>query len=142
LRTIAIALECYYIDNSCYPPAADATGKWVIKSASGEHYNSGYVSWILTTPIAYLRDVPRDRFAPPSPLNGSEGYRYAATYSGYWILTSRGPDGDDDMVPEDYILSASGDITRYVSHFGPGRAVEYDPTNGVGSNGDIFRTGP
>ena len=57
-------------------------------------------------------------------------------------MTSAGPDRDQDMILEDYIRSASGDIRLYLTQFGAGAAVEYDPTNGLGSSGDVFRTGP
>lgn len=142
LRDIAVALETYYLDNSCYPLAVNAMGRPVIKPITDDYYTTGYIPGMLTTPIAFLTDIPVDRYAPMNSIGWSRGYRYAAKRWSYWILASRGPDNDDDMVVEDYILSASGDITHYVSHFGPGKAVEYDPTNGTRSSGDIFRTGP
>jgi len=141
LRLIGIALESYYTDNSYYPLAVDEMGQLAIYSASGESYSTGNVPWVLTTPIPYLKTFFSDPYGPSSDF--PNGFHYAVNpHDRYWILVSRGPDEDFDMIAEDYIFSASGDITRYLSHFGPGKAVEYDPTNGVGSSGDIFRTGP
>jgi hypothetical protein len=60
-------------------------------------------------------------------------YRYASNGRRY-IVFSAGPDGDDDATTETRMqYLETGDRTALA-------AVEYDPTNGVQSSGDIFLT--
>lgn len=92
-------------------------------------------------PDPILEGFLLDPYGPVSDF--PNGFHYAVNqHDRYWILASRGPDEDFDMVAENYILSARGDITLYLSHLGSGKAVVYDPTTGARSSGDIFRTGP
>ena len=96
---------------------------------------------MLTTPVDHQSSIPFDPFAPKRDSYWARTYRYATNGKTCWILTSLGEDKDADMVVEDYIRSASGDIRLYLFQFG-GPYVEYDPTNGTISDGDVFRTGP
>lgn len=43
LRDIAVALETYYLDNSCYPLAVNAMGRPVIKPITDDYYTTGYI---------------------------------------------------------------------------------------------------
>jgi len=144
IRNLAVALETYYMENNTYPPAVDGQGKIIPFSEDAYDLSSGYVPWLLTTPVAHNPSIPDDPFGPKGRQDPywSKTYRYAAKAKAYWIMTSAGPDLDQDMILEDYIRSASGDIRLYLTQFGEGTAVEYDPTNGLGSSGDVFRTGP
>lgn len=144
IRNQGVALETYYIENHSYPPAVDGQGKIIAFSEDSYNLSSGYVPWLLTTPVAHNPSIPDDPFGPKGRQDPywSKTYRCAVKAKEYWIMTSAGPDGDQDMILEDYIRSASGDIRLYLTQFGVGDAVEYDPTNGLGSSGDIFRTGP
>jgi len=94
-RTMGLALETYYIDNSVYPPEKTFPAS-------------------LTSPIAYTSAAPTDPFTQP-PKN--YGYRLEVVNDEErWVLWSWGPDGADN-----------------------GAAIEYDPTNGTTSRGDIVR---
>ncbi len=142
IRNLAVALEKYYIENNSYPPAVDGEGTIVPFSEDGLDLSWGHVPWLLTTPVGYQSSIPHDPFRPREGAGWSRTYRYATKAKEYWIMASAGPDLDQDMLLQGYIRSASGDITRYLTQYGKGTAVEYDPTNGVMSSGDVFRTGP
>ncbi len=135
MRLLAVALECYYIDNNTYPPAMDSRGNLVCNSQS---FSIGYTPWLLTTPTAYVESLPYD------PFNPGMYYHLGVNYLQVWIMTSHGPDHDQDMQDQPYVdpkLQGWGQIREYLSQYS-GTYVEYDPTNGTYSSGDIFRTGP
>lgn len=87
LRTIATAVESFYVDYRRYPERLEQ----------------------LTTPIAYLTATPIDQFNPSQNLiYRSEGQR--------WIAMSIGPDQHDDSYTISYDPSngtiSTGDIIR------------------------------
>jgi len=141
LRNLAVFLESYILDHEAYPPAVDGSGKMIL-SATGE-VSAGYVPWLLTTPSAYLGSLPSDPF-PDTNKEKTSTYRYATDGTTCWILSSNGPDKKSDADVADYPSPEGADCTweRFVSHFGIGKAIEYDPTNGDRSRGDIIRVGP
>ena len=141
LRSIAVGMEAYRVDNSKYPPFIR---------------NGQALIWIqrlvpLSTPIAYLTSIPRDPFQFGMPRNIQfapdiyQSYKYDGVecwpdaegwYNMYgrqnmgfkWEACGYGPDKDYD----DY--NWQGLI--------PGGVVNYDPTNGSISDGDIYYFGP
>lgn len=150
-RSLAVALESYFVDEAAYPVPSDPNGDSVspeLATASGFETR---IPVSLTTPIAYFRTRPEDSFVPDYPVQSRlfhyatmdyflavEGsadsflgfvlsaYEPAATTATYFVL-SQGPDRDRD--------SGSG-------HANPSGAVLYDPTNGTLSSGDIVYWGP
>jgi len=141
IRNLAVNLETYYIDHNSYPPAVDINGRIIPIGESAEDVSAGYVPWLLTTPIAYTSSLPTDPFY--RIRRGYGQYRYATNGSACWIMTSRGPDEDDDIAIKDYPSPGVGDcqFRKFMSQFG-GPAVEYDGTNGTTSSGDVVRVGP
>ncbi|MFH0792977.1 MAG: prepilin-type N-terminal cleavage/methylation domain-containing protein, partial [bacterium] len=151
LRTLTGALETYHVDNNAY--------LYFLRGGSGSLVNRVIVPMSLrlrplTTPIPYISTVPIDVFetvatSDGSPLTFFDTYDYAdvasfemlhnpkgagATSGGMWRLSSVGPDR---------IQSFGGDIAEIghdsiINTFG----VDYDPTNGSISAGDIVRVGP
>jgi type II secretion system protein G len=117
MRTLAVALEAYRVDEDQYPPSANPPS-WQPETQT----------WRLTTPVAYVTSIPRDTFAyrPSSMLLGGPfgvfgsylHYVDEAVLDQYWLLFSYGPDGDMEY----------GEL-------------HYDPTNGTVSDGDIYRSG-
>jgi hypothetical protein len=142
IRNLSAPLETYYIDQNSYPPAVDATGKPVRLGESGEGISSGFVPWMLTSPIAYATSIPADPFVRGGfyPVNT---FRYATNGISCWIMTSDGPDQDIDMPIAEFPAPATGNcnLRGFLSHFG-GTAIEYAGTNGTTSSGDIVRVGP
>ena len=131
VRTIATALEAYHADNHQYPAAAVGDEQLATPLDA------------LTAPVAYLSAVPADPFGP-APLDFNPdltmaGFNYkdrrttsvnmpADTYGPLWR----------SMPDKEYMVHSSGpnrvwDVTPY---------VEYDPTNGTISPGDICHFGP
>jgi hypothetical protein len=143
IRNLAVNLETYYIDHNTYPPAVDESGKVVPLGERGSKVSAGYTPWMLTTPIAYTAVLPTDPFHEAEG-GGNVLYRYATNGSDCWILTSHGPDGDMDIEIAEYPKPNEGrcDPKLFFSHFGVGNAIEYDPTNGTKSSGDVYRVGP
>ncbi|MFH0794905.1 MAG: prepilin-type N-terminal cleavage/methylation domain-containing protein [bacterium] len=112
--TILLGLEAYAVDHNSYPP--DMAG----------HALHKYVP--LTTPISYLTSAPQDPFNLPKPIY-DVGTGPADKESFYmYIIVSLGPDQRDDTERvRDYPLT--------VFH------LEYDPTNGIVSRGDLYTFG-
>ncbi|MFP4379327.1 MAG: type II secretion system protein [Candidatus Sumerlaeia bacterium] len=118
MRSMVTAIESYTVDHNRYPPAVNA----FIPPPEPTQ------TWRLTTPIAYITTIPKDRFFKPQAFGtpggpfgpGGEYIHYIGddTVTRYWLLWSYGPDQDMEF-----------------------QRVLYDPTNGTISDGDIYRSG-
>jgi type II secretory pathway pseudopilin PulG len=118
LRTMATAIESYYVDYVTYAPTDRISA--------------------LTTPIAYLTRLFEDPFStsggtfryysPPRPA--------APPYQPGWIVWSPGPDQQYDLTMEN--IGQAYDPRQPVL---PPLLSEltYDPTNGTTSRGDVWR---
>lgn len=131
----------------------------------------GYLPRSLTTPSAYLSKLPIDTFRIEEAEKSCDPFRktflysndmqntllYGSSQSGnysswcyallmgyktftsqrpsnaYWMINSPGPDGDRDHGQASYSSGATPS---------GGNPVQYDPTNGSISNGDLFMFGP
>jgi prepilin-type N-terminal cleavage/methylation domain-containing protein len=144
-RTAVTGLEAYRTDYDNYPPMNDVPG-WAPLPAAFHTRLPIY----LTTPVAYLTNLPHDAFmeqAPPAPLGVTEEQMKRLTYYNY-------PQYKDDG---NYYSATrhrhAGDFLLY--SWGPDRAANfsgspptgedgiytnYDPTNGTVSIGNIIRT--
>ncbi len=161
MRSLATAMESYYVDANTYPPN-DAGG-----ASSQFRLNKVFH---VTTPIAYMTSFPKDVFLPGSNVSGTaalDGYQYFNYQYRYdvapapwrsWgslvsgasgtfditgaVLKTWGPnagkpnppyntDGDEGFEWAAYGLEANLGI--------PGVDRIYDPTNGTISYGDIGR---
>ncbi len=138
MRTLATALESYYLEHESYPamqPIRPFSRKLkILIKAEGYHLNTietgrpGLAG--ITTPVAHCKELIPDPLAPEKTLP----YVYHTDEYG-WILISAGPDGDYDLNPvQDY----DGSIAQPSLHLLTGAAT-FDPTNGMRSNGDIWR---
>jgi prepilin-type N-terminal cleavage/methylation domain-containing protein len=150
LRVVASALEIYHMDNNAYLP--------FVRSGQGSLVNRVIVPMSvrlspLTTPISYISAVPRDQFETVATTDGSplvffDTFDYAdvaslqrlgirdgagLTSGGMWRLSSAGPDR----------IQAYGGTTAETGWTSTNLlGVDYDPTNGTVSAGDLVRTGP
>lgn len=142
LRTLATALESYYVDNNNWPQ--DGTELWKTQ------LYFWYVPSEITTPISYISNhILKDPFR--GTLNPGDDplltrYRYSNTVDGIlgqsvfraryrdafgaWRLVSLGPD-------KSYTPDAAGNQTQWGLW---DITIPYDPTNGTVSNGDIIRS--
>ncbi|MCX7044414.1 MAG: hypothetical protein NTX50_02870 [Candidatus Sumerlaeota bacterium] len=116
MRSLATALEAYYIDNNAYPPwSTGEKGENGSLKPSHESYhmptfrtydgeNDKYAS--LSTPISYITSFPRDPLTPGGKSHASYVYYTGAllhTTATAWILISAGPDRYYDINPfEDF----------------------------------------
>ncbi|MDI6784040.1 MAG: prepilin-type N-terminal cleavage/methylation domain-containing protein, partial [bacterium] len=100
MRTLATALESYYVDNNYYPldtrnegpddGGADFTF-WNFDPKIDLNMPEGTI-WCLTTPVSYITKYPSDLFYK----TGRDKYfQYAANRSN-WLLGSCGPDNDSE----------------------------------------------
>ncbi|MDP8245410.1 MAG: prepilin-type N-terminal cleavage/methylation domain-containing protein [Candidatus Hinthialibacter antarcticus] len=162
MRSIQSALEAFYIDNSGYPPA-DCSNRlqmrrqyrgvdedpsdWVvdfvhIMVGSGSSARRFY----LTTPVAYISSLPADPFRGDG---NEEGYGYGSNGQSYYILSSWGPDQRDGNEIEElfechYTGARISDRNKVAFRESEQWLLqhEYNPSNGITSDGDIIRVGP
>ncbi len=149
MRSVAVGIESYYVDNNAYP---EIVAVWPF----------GYsLPNTISSPIAYMSSVPLDPFGPSPatdvytrgstywyasweyyerhyPAWGLSQNPWAVDPSGgisssmtKWVLQSRGP--DRVMAQADAPGADEVDI--------PYRWA-YDPSNGTVSRGNIIRSGP
>lgn len=148
MRSLATALESYYVDNNSYPP----WDSWAGANGNANRRLSipGYFWRVLTSPVSYITTAFYDGFvklgthSEDRPGIGDSnlldpyiqvGVGYLGTSGGgnedaipksHWCAVSYGPDQADD----------SGPLGRYPYTT---YACPYDPTNGTVSWGDIYR---
>lgn len=165
-RSLATAIETYYVDNNEYP-AMTLTGNltWdvpfyrTVPATVGRTFRNRANTNLstLTTPIAYITSNFPDPFADSKGI----GFRYFTDSRG-WILGSFGPDVDENSTTRGDLQWADGDLpittrtgvleTTYDSRIAQpsvqlnalvptsgGGALTYDPTNGTISEGDVWR---
>lgn len=165
MRSLATAIEAYYIDWNWYPPygvgavsvnsalapdsPASALPSFRLEMQEGKLRFGG-----LSTPVAYVTRYPPDPFAPaegatfvywsiaPGQADPSGTIAGEKTPQG-WILASAGPDGDYDLADEYDVYDSSAlppALTQLIGGTSKkGSAFTYDPTNGTVSDGDIWR---
>ncbi|MDI6783544.1 MAG: prepilin-type N-terminal cleavage/methylation domain-containing protein [bacterium] len=152
MRSLTTAIESYYVDQNAYPDAhvAHITG----------NFNNRLQQ--ITTPVAYITSLPADPFramitglSPNPPEQGKATYEYVdrgtavGTGPRQWNLWV-------NNLSFEYYFGASARWNMF--SVGPdqkspfqiwgnplppaGPRVDYDPTNGTVSNGDIWRWGP
>ncbi|MEQ8819957.1 MAG: prepilin-type N-terminal cleavage/methylation domain-containing protein [Sumerlaeia bacterium] len=130
MRTIATGLEAYHADHNRYPPSTLVPR---------------FARLIpLTTPVAFLSSIPMDVFQGED--SGAGGFRSRGNFAygampidqeSRWALASYGPDLDSDHSGIQFYPGDSADIWE-----NPASGYDftrYDPTNGVVSDGDIWR---
>jgi type II secretion system protein G len=85
MRTIATGLESYRVDGNSYP-YGDGAGDG-LPIAPGTKAKPG--TWRLTTPVSYLSALPKDIFAPLTPVSGGPGVFVQAYTPDYFYVSSR-----------------------------------------------------
>lgn len=150
MRTVTLGLEMYHMDNNCYVCFVDGgEGSLVDRVVVPMSRRLSPI----TTPISYVSTVPLDVFetlatSDGSPLVFFDTYDYVdvaglvavgstkgagAASGAWWRLSSAGPDR---------IQSFGGDLAEHGDASQSNRmGIDYDPTNGVVSAGDIVAVG-
>ena len=131
-RTIASAMEAYYVDHNDYPERSDES-----IFSDGQEKWGGLIR--LTTPIAYLAAITFDPFGSEKSGQAMAGpLTYEMVSTGCtrrrpkgWAMASGGPDQRDNFGPGlPYYPEEMLSVTLY------------DSTNGTKSRGDVVRFGP
>lgn len=143
-RTIATAMDSYFLDWAMYPPDHDPNDR----NQKGLYQ--------ITSPIAYLKTLPIEPFAQDSGMIGSTGeVSWEMGSSGLtpiqatvisvkgnvhaFNIESHGPDVDDDWHGNDDWPFCAG--PRSDPCGGGCNWTNYSPTNGTKSNGDLMHSG-
>ncbi|MEN6627317.1 MAG: prepilin-type N-terminal cleavage/methylation domain-containing protein [Candidatus Sumerlaeia bacterium] len=163
LRSIALAMESYRVDNNTYPaPRKHVT--WLQPTQTGDPTDVR----LLSTPVSYLTTFPSDIFriiaGSPSaqyrmyalgytPRSAAPGYN--RSYDVYprtsWMAWGLGPDmltNTGGYFTEPYVIANEAKdnpaigVDKNNVAIGSSTAaygMRYDPTNGTVSYGDIYR---
>ncbi len=160
MKALGTALEMYAIDHNGYPLQAGVgySGDVVYptENPTAKANASKFIGPSLTTPVAYIASLPRDRFflldySEEEPLQNEElNFYFYSNFpqSAAWVKKAKG------KIPPflafnhehwgDWVLSACGPDGDRKDIFGlVGDAVRngfYDVSNGLASNGDIFHS--
>jgi hypothetical protein len=140
IRSMATALEAYYVDHNALPPSD--VQRNIRKRSLREPRMPSFANYALTTPVAYLSCIITDGFSAgnqPFVYHVVDNRNTARMRSDPWntgagyLLLSPGPDGRFDIDWRIYDPSVKNQPQpEFVMR-------AYDPTNGVMSKGDIFR---
>ena len=136
-RSLATALETYYIDNNSYPAQQSSIGadgygyNYTLPSnvAGGLKYQPTFRMkssltdplMLLTTPVSYISSIFVD------PFSDTKGAAYAYSVSGYgpgWIVWSYGPDVDENAFDPGSDSKTGGDIIVHAA--GSAGALTWD----------------
>ncbi len=156
MRSCATALESYAVDHNAYPRPIkyelDSPGQWDILEPADEPFE-GFLSYRLTTPVAYITSLPVDVFevAQEDEHPKKVSFHYSEQRTNETLPTPE-PEAIRELGEAVGISGAEGVRWLMFSH-GPdlthqdgspenGDPVLYDPTNGTVSRGDIYWFGP
>jgi len=146
MRSLATALEVYYMDYGAYPPstlggnhsAFHGAEKWVSEFDRVPTFEQpdGRDFATLTTPIAYATSLLLDQFSVKGAPFAYYSVNLPEQWEDGWIMWSAGPDGkynlDFNTVKEIYDPNSFQPSDTLIT-------FAYEPTNGLMSPGDIFR---
>ncbi|HBF33824.1 TPA: hypothetical protein DDW35_04605 [Candidatus Sumerlaeota bacterium] len=157
MRSLATAIESYYVDNNKFPVSSEDVsltpfGKVVQQNPAlkqqttfrtnfGQKVGQPIPVMTLTTPVSYITSYPGDPFGIKGA--GTPFCYYNAQELG-WLLWSCGPDGEYNMTLEDakkvYNPAVPNPTKELLTGVGAsGKSLTYDATNGTTSSGDIWR---
>jgi prepilin-type N-terminal cleavage/methylation domain-containing protein len=157
------AIEVYYSDWSYYPPA----DRWPVQSTSGNWWTSpsnpgeGFLSRRLTTPTAYMTKIPRDVFFNEElrgtymdkrvtynfSTDSQNQLIYGSSTKGNWVSNFyaklKGMRATNTARPSNaaWMIASPGANKRLDYRTGV-EPIQYDATNGIESDGDLFMFGP
>ena len=141
MRSLSTAIEVYQLDHNTYPP--DGNDYFDL---SETHFDQMRIQHVLTTPTAYISEIPDDLFhfreinRYDDPLTA----RFFQSRSPYpYVYYTVGNYATNNGVANAYYLFSFGpDLDFDNSPYQPENFHRYDPTNGVVSDGDIFIKAP
>jgi prepilin-type N-terminal cleavage/methylation domain-containing protein len=147
MRTVSVGLEQYFIDWQMYPP-----DHW--PDSSG--YHTAFAGLFqITTPLTYLLEVPEDIFSlAGSGLEVGDARWFMLASTGVpplyleltvpimdtYVIFSRGPDGSLEFL-KPLLWPYDGEMANPCDPIDGIGYLEYSPTNGTDSGGDLNTPG-
>lgn len=148
-RSLAMAIESYYVDHKSYPTMRPFASNPEIDTRKFRKSGGVDLSFIepggaglegLTTPVAYVTSLFPD---PHAPVKGMPFAYWVPKDGKGWMLISPGPDRVYSLAPAQletvYDTSIPQPSALLLAGGGPRGAFTYDPTNGTESAGDLWR---
>jgi type II secretion system protein G len=138
MRSMGTAIEAYFTDYNHYPKDGDD-----FEIIDPSLFNVQDRLKVITTPVAYITDLPSDPFH--QELLGYQGEEFLFSNPPPFTYSYNTPDGFYDQglgsnagKPDAYGLSSPGPSLIFDSVAAQG-ALPYSATNGTKSAGDILR---
>ena len=138
MRSLSTAIEAYMVDTNQYPATAKAdvgVNAFLSKGDPGRYiftFRARIAAedfMTVTTPVAFITSYPSDPYAK----NRGTVYGYYNHLDKGYIVFSARPDRDYDIdPPKDYDALTSNPLPQLLMK-------TYDPTNGLESDGDLWR---
>jgi len=151
MQALGLALEQYRLDWNFYPPVTNCAGP-------PDRHGERWALRALTSPVSYIASLPSDPFNPGDKIQeGNKQGRH--DYGLYWYMDrhSRGtfgsctPEQASRFFPNDsqkWSLKGPGpDKKENINPAVPSSArgyviLQYEMSNGLLSDGDVYRWGP
>lgn len=152
MRSLAVAVEAYAVDNNRYPTPANENLVTEITPATEPWENR--TPPLLTTPIAYITSLLHDVFASKDPITNETPvlhYSNRDYFQAYDAVTAAGTETQFNAYVTQLAHLNPASVEYFMQSHGPdldhddpdaGTPALYDPTNGTNSNGDILYYGP
>ncbi len=135
MRAAGIAIKLYQVDNNQFPILPGRfNSKWIIDYLRVDGHTQRHMGELLTTPVAYLTEVPFDYFNSHLKVRTS----FFVGFRQWSFIFSGAPQGHRpqfDNIPSGFWFLESCGPSLVWEH--PGGAWEYDPTNGTVSFGNL-----
>lgn len=160
MKTVVTALHAYHLDYREFPLTRHDHDQ--VMHMTGM-MRMPFVPYSLTTPVAFIADVPLDVFKPKVMMDHKHSFIYANSgntpemelrewklkVDGYPATTGSAPGfgllstGPDNEYGTMQMLMTEGPPPRYMMMYASSQSqTQYAPTNGTVSGGDIVRFGP
>ena len=135
MRSVGIAMRMYQVDNNQVPVLPGRfNSKWMVDYMRVDGDRQPHVGQLLTTPIAYMTEIPFDYFNSRLKKKSTffPGYR---SWSFILSVAATGHRPQfDEVLPGFWFIESCGPSLQWDHPAGP---WEYDPTNGTVSKGNL-----
>ena len=147
MRTLATAIESYFTDYDQYPPDGDDLDPTVVPFDLS-NFDSFTRMKVLTTPIPYITEIPFDPFhgesvdlsQTPAAVLFLTGPPFTYAYNTFGSFGAMSPGTPNNSgKPDDFGVTSLGPNLLFDA--ASGLPIQYAPTNGTKSAGDIIRKG-
>ncbi|MEW6234524.1 MAG: prepilin-type N-terminal cleavage/methylation domain-containing protein [Candidatus Omnitrophota bacterium] len=140
MQTLSTAIEQYYMDYNTYPLDGNDYGE-----RAEEYFDQRRIQHILTTPTAYISEIPGDLFHDKSVSHDDPlvARHFVSKFPYPYVYFSQG----------NYAVNKGTAKAYFIFSLGPNRLFDnadsregdykiYDVSNGIVSEGDLLRKGP